>query len=406
MRHSYAQITLSFLVVLSCTLLVTGQSLDDSASTKYAYTAVNAPGASGTFAYAINNGGTIVGYITGGECTATSDQSSCGFVDTKGKFTTVACDLEAATDFFDISNTGEVVGASSVVDGVAAIIWEGNEACSGLDPFGAGTAEAWGVAGQDVVGWYVDGDGNFQGFLYSSKTGDYANIACAGWADTRAFGINAAGVIVGDVSNSTSGPFQGFIYESGKCTVLEYPKAASTTARGINKGGQVSGWYTDTAEKTHGFVKTGDSFAALNYPGSQGTVAYHLNDPGQVAGYYVDSHGAYHGFVATRQAGADATLGNTPFGDNIDVKHVVPLVALSPTSGYPGTTVNISSSWSLYGATRVAFNGINASFAVVSEYLITATVPANANVGYNTVEVNAASGYQGVLYGNTNFDVE
>src|SRR5580704_3165164 len=384
----------------------TGQSQDDPASTKYAYKAVNAPKASGTRAYAINNSGTIVGYITGGECAVTSDQSTCGFVDMKGKFTTVACELDAATEFFDVSNTGEVVGVVSVVGGVAAVIWKGNEACSGLDPFGASSAQAEGVAGQDIVGFYVDGDTNYQGFLYSSKTGDYTNIACAGWTDTRAMGINAAGVIVGDVSNSVSGPFEGFIYKAGKCTVFEYPKAASTAARGINKSDQVSGWYTDTAGKTHGFVKTGDSFAALNYPRATGTLAYHLNDQGQVAGWYADTAGVNHGFVATHQAGSDVTPGETSFGDITDVKHVVPYVTLSSTSGSPSTTVNLSSRWSLYGATRVAFNGADASFTAVSEYLITATVPANVKVGYNTVEVNAPSGYEGVLYANTNFDVE
>jgi hypothetical protein len=33
----------------------------------YSFKKINAPGATGTYAYAINNGGEIVGYITGGD---------------------------------------------------------------------------------------------------------------------------------------------------------------------------------------------------------------------------------------------------------------------------------------------------------------------------------------------------
>jgi uncharacterized membrane protein len=300
MKWLPAQIALTILAVLTCGSLALGQDEDDATAAAYTYSAVNAPGASGTHAYAINNSGEIAGYITGGECSKTSDQTSCGFVDVKGKFTTVACELDDATEFFDMGNGGEVVGAASIVGGVVGIIWEGNEACFGLaDPSGPSYTEAWGVAGGNVVGFYIDSGGNFQGFHYVGKSQEYKAIKCEGWADTRALGINNAGVVVGDVSNSTKGPFRGFISKSGKCSVFSYPKAASTSARGINKSGQISGWYTDAAGKSLGFVKTGSSFVEVNFPGATGTLAYHLNDKGQVAGWYAARNGTFHGFVAT-----------------------------------------------------------------------------------------------------------
>lgn len=307
--HYYAPIAVAFLAAVICTPNTIAQEsadLADStpATTTYTYKAINASGATATFVYAINNGGRIVGYITGGECSQISDQTACGFVDVGGKFTYVACELENSTEFFDISNKNEVVGADSFFGGVGGIIWEGNEACNPLeDPNGANSSEAWGVnASGNIVGFYTDSAGNFQGFEYLAKTGTYSTISCAGWTNTRAYGINDAGVIVGDVANSTAGPFSGFRYSAGKCTILHFPKAADTYARGINKSGEISGFYTTTAGVTSGFQKTGSKYTSLSFPKSIGTLAYHLNDAGKIAGWYEDTAGAFHGFIATPKA--------------------------------------------------------------------------------------------------------
>jgi hypothetical protein len=271
-----------------------GQDEREQAATGYKWTAINFPGASATFAYAINDGGEIVGYYTGGGCS----QSSCGFTLVKGTYTTVECALENGTDLFDISNKGGVVGAYSYYGGVNGFIWQGNSSCFDLvDPDEYTLTEGWGVNdGGTVVGFYEDSSGNFQGFEYGNS--GYTNIACSGWTNTRAYGINDAGLIVGDNANSPSGPFSGFLYKSGGCSAVDFPKATSTSAKGINKSGQISGWYTN-AKGTRGFVKTGSSFTTLNYPKSAGTLAFHMNDSGQVAGWYKDASGAYHGFVAT-----------------------------------------------------------------------------------------------------------
>ena len=228
-------VLLSLLALASTTLFAQTETEDEmeqttQPATNYRFTTVNAPGASATLAYGINNSGKIAGYFTGGECSKVSDQASCGFIDVKGKFTTVACELENATDFFDISNASQVIGAYSFFGGVHGLIWEGNEGCFDIvAPEGPSLTEAWGVnASGLVVGFYQDSAGSFRGFVYDK--GKYTNIECAGWANTRAFGINDEGIIVGDVSDSTSGSFRGFVYKSEKCTVFNYPKVASTSA--------------------------------------------------------------------------------------------------------------------------------------------------------------------------------
>jgi hypothetical protein len=308
MKSFHAQGVLVVLAALTFASAALGQNRPAALPVGYTFSTVNAPGASETAAYAINNSGIIVGYITGGECSKTSDQTSCGFIDVTKKFTTVACELENATDFFDISNraksiltaSDQVVGAVSVVGGAGGLIWEYNEGCAGVGP-ASSLSEAWGInASGTIVGFYLDSADDFQGFEYKNST--YTTISCPGWADTRFLGVNDAGVIVGDVSQSTGLPRQGMIYKSGKCTVFNFHKngikASSTTAVGINKNNEISGWYVDS-KGTHGFVRLGNSFATLDYPKATITTAFHLNDAGQVAGAFAYSNGVTHGFVAT-----------------------------------------------------------------------------------------------------------
>ena len=267
-----------------------------SRPTTYSFKQIDYPGATGTYVYAVNDQDEVVGYYTGAACS----QTSCGFTERNGKFSSIECALENATDFFDISNKNQIVGTYSYYGGVHGFIWEGNSSCFDIvDPSGASYTEAWGVndSGQ-LVGFYSDSSGNYDGFLYVN--GVYTTVDCPGEADTLAYGISDSGVIVGEDANSTAGPFSGFAYRSGRCTMINYPGASSTEAKGINKASQISGVFSDSAG-THGFVKTGTSYQEIDYPGATTTLGYHLNDKGQVAGWFTDSAGANHGFVATPQ---------------------------------------------------------------------------------------------------------
>lgn len=264
-------------------------------ATSYSFTKIDFPEAAATETFAINNQGEVVGsYYT---C-VTSGCQPTAFTDVKGKLTPISCALENGTTFFDINNKGEIVGSYAFFGGVHGFIWQGNSSCFDIvDPNGPNLTEAWGVNDSgDVVGYYEDSADNYQGFLYVNGT--YTTIACPGWIDTRAYGISDTGVIVGDNANSTTGPYSGMEYKSGKCSTVNFPKAVSTSVKSMNKSGQISGWYTDSSGVTHGFIKTGSTFQTINYPGATGTLAFHLNDKGQIAGYYADASGT-HGFVAT-----------------------------------------------------------------------------------------------------------
>jgi uncharacterized protein (TIGR03437 family) len=75
-------------------------------------------------------------------------------------------------------------------------------------------------------------------------------------------------------------------------------------------------------------------------------------------------------------------------------------VETQPTSGKVGASVRILGT-NLRGATSVIFNGMPATFKVVSGSLISATVPAGATTG--PVQVTLPSG---TLTSNVNFRVE
>jgi uncharacterized membrane protein len=299
MRLTRKKFALPLLAVLTCALFAVGQDVPYQPATGYTYSPpIDFPEASQTYAFGINNAGEIVGFYAGAQCS----QEDCGFTYLKGKFTSFECLPYSGTAAYDISNKAEVVGTYATNDGgaISGFIWEGENSCDPLsDPNGDGSTNVLGVNDSgELVGYYTDSEGNYVGFLDDSGT--FSNIECGkNWADSRAYGINDAGLIVGDVSNSTAGPYDALLYESGKCKVFGYPKAASTAARGINKSDQISGWYTDSSGKTHGFLKTGSTFHGLNYPGALATLVFHINDKGQVAGWYEDAGQAIHGFVAT-----------------------------------------------------------------------------------------------------------
>jgi probable HAF family extracellular repeat protein len=87
-------------------------------------------------------------------------------------------------------------------------------------------------------------------------------------------------------------------------STIDFPGAVSTNPQGINAGGEIVGWYTDTAGKTHGFVMSGGSFRSVDYPGAKSTQLRGIGPSGDVVGAYQrqnESGGVpIHGFLLTR----------------------------------------------------------------------------------------------------------
>ena len=75
-------------------------------------------------------------------------------------------------------------------------------------------------------------------------------------------------------------------------------------------------------------------------------------------------------------------------------------VTIQTKTGKVGTSVNILGQ-GFTGTTNVSFNGTSASFAVVSDTFMTATIPTGATLGFVTVTTPG-----GVLKSNQKFKVK
>ncbi len=121
-----------------------------------------------------------------------------------------------------------------------------------------------------------------------------------------------------------------------------------------------------------------------------------------VSATFSASASPYTSITATVPAGA--TTGTvsvtTPGGTGTSATNftVTPTVSsFSPTSGVIGSSVTINGQ-AFTGATSVTFNGTSASFTVVNNLQITATVPAGASTGTIAVTTPSGTGTSGTSY--------
>jgi uncharacterized repeat protein (TIGR03803 family) len=159
----------------------------------------------------------------------------------------------------------------------------------------------------------------------------------------------------GGLTQATDGNFYGTASEGGSHnfgTVFE-----------ITPGGKLTTLYSFCSEKS------GDTCEDGQYP-----------DGGVVQ----DTDGMFYG--TTQGSGSDGGCCGTAFSLNTGLG---PFVKLLTAVGKPGTAINILGT-DLTGATSVTLNGTPAVFTVVSQSLITTTVPAGATTG--TVEVVRPNG--------------
>ncbi len=200
-------------------------------------------------------------------------------------------------------------------------------------PGGYGSTFANGIndSGQ-IVGSYPYGTAG-SGFLRSSDGSTFTNIndpsafgsSNGGGFGTVAHGINKAGQIVGFYY--TGNTVHGFLWKSdGTFTSFDDPSAIQTIAKGINSSGQITGSYSDSSGKYHGFLRSSDgsTFTNFDHPsaGPSGTLGWGINDSGQIVGFYFDGSGIPRGFLRksdgtfTNLDDPSATRGTEPIGIN------------------------------------------------------------------------------------------
>lgn len=113
---------------------------------------------------------------------------------------------------------------------------------------------------------------------------------------TEGSGINNAGTIVGFFIDQDFG-FHGFVYSGATLTPFDYPGATGTFLTGINNHDQITGFWFGEDGQRHGFLLDGEAATPVEVPGAVNTRPESINDRGQVVGHYDDAQGVRHGFV-------------------------------------------------------------------------------------------------------------
>ncbi len=167
-----------------------------------------------------------------------------------------------------------------------------------LDVPGAqGGTYARGINADGLVVGYYDyqplGLPRIRSFIYNSKQG-YSTFAVPDILETRAWGINGRGQVVGYFYDGSN---HGFLYSKEQFTYLNYPGADNTFARGINNIGKIVGSY-EIHGSSHGFVFVEGKYESFDIPGANQTWVMGINEAGKVVGTcLINNH--RRGFVAT-----------------------------------------------------------------------------------------------------------
>lgn len=158
---------------------------------------------------------------------------------------------------------------------------------STIDIPGAYETYAFGISGDNIVGYYSDASGT-HGFLYDGTR--HVNIDVPGALRTTPIGISG-NRIVGYYTDS--GGIHGFLYDGTRFQTIDVPGGYETYAYGIS-GNNIAGYYRN-ASGTHGFIFDGRNFRTIDVDGASETYIYGISGD-RVAGDYRDSTGI-HGFM-------------------------------------------------------------------------------------------------------------
>jgi probable HAF family extracellular repeat protein len=195
------------------------------------------------------------------------------------------------------SFAGAVFAVAAIIGAAAAARGDG---FTTIDVPGARDTKLWGInSNGDVVGYYTEGVGlPFHGFLQiSDGSVQTIDVPFAEATYTAARAINDNGDIVGRYGLA-DGNERGWLLHNGLFTVIAVPGATSTTALGINNLGAIVGAY-NVGPIPHGYVLTGGCFTTIDIPDAILTNVRGINDVGDIVGRYDTADHILHGYVLT-----------------------------------------------------------------------------------------------------------
>jgi PEP-CTERM motif len=259
----------------------------------------------------INNAGTIVGYTGMG-----TPNPNRGFILTlPSSFTSLNPNINPTTCTMCQVQVFGISGAGSTTDGfftdagglTHGFVDAGNLATAttvdgplgvpintqllGLDP-----------SAGEAAGFYTDMAGLTHAFDYLVGTSISTELPMGltngpiATDNSMATGVNDAGMVVGfDMPSMTLS--NGFLYNAGVYTAIQFPGSAFTQPLGLNDNGEVVGDYVDAMGNMHGFYEIGGSYFSFDPPGSAATTANGVNGNGYIVGFFASGN-ATVGFEA------------------------------------------------------------------------------------------------------------
>ena len=210
----------------------------------------------------MNNAGQIVGSYSTFMPLFSRDRSH-GFLLDSGTFTTIDVPGASATFADAINNTRQIVGFFVDSNGVAhGFLWEQGR-ITVIDIPGATRVFGWKIntAGQ-TIGSFEDANGVAHGFLWEQGRITVIDAPEATW--TLASAINTSGQIVGSFKD-VNGDGHGFLWEQGRIATIDIAGSSSTTAVAINDMGQILGALTQATGRSAYVATPVDSGRFTNF---------------------------------------------------------------------------------------------------------------------------------------------
>src|ERR1700674_4942337 len=103
------------------------------------------------------------------------------------------------------------------------------------------------------------------------------------------FGVTAKGMVFGSATNKEEKGLY-FSYSQGKYSDFSIPNVPNNAITGVNpQGTEFVGYYYSSSGVASGFTYQNGVLATLQFPGSNGTYAIGINRAGEVVGYFYDS---------------------------------------------------------------------------------------------------------------------
>ena len=185
-----------------------------------------------------------------------------------------------------INEAGDVVGyyTSCDIGPEKAFVWTADSGFVTLNIPGANQAWAEDIAGQFVVGRFVDSDTEFTILAFVSDGVSLTPILPPpGDPLIEAFAVNESGQVVGRCSSG-----QSFLWQDGDLTLFGPFPPGWAEARDVNNLGQVVGWTGDPSHlkaTARAFIwDDGEAVVLPAIPGGLTSVGHAINDNGQVVG--------------------------------------------------------------------------------------------------------------------------